>query len=97
MSQSEDTTIGAAYRSIGMRRQCGRLRQSSWAVQLKLAAVEGPSILQLPSTASGATIHVLSLELAFAAEASPVGQAAIHAPRPWCLVKVQYHPRALLS
>jgi hypothetical protein len=43
-------------------------------VQLKLAAVEGPSILQLRSTAFEATSQALVLKLAFAAEASTVEQ-----------------------
>lgn len=44
------------------------------AAQLKLAAVEGPSILQLPSAEFELTIQAQTSELAFAAEASAVGQ-----------------------
>ncbi len=42
------------------------------AAQLKLAAVEVPSILQLPFAVYAATIQALTLEPAFAAEASYV-------------------------
>jgi hypothetical protein len=43
------------------------------AVQLKLAAVEGLSILQLTSTAIEATIQTLTLEPATADNMTPVG------------------------
>jgi len=43
----------------------------------RLAAVEGLSILRLHSTEFEATIQTLTLELAFAAEASGVGATPI--------------------
>jgi hypothetical protein len=50
-------------------------RDTEGAVQLKLAAVEGPSILQLLLTEFEERIQALTLELAFAAEASNVVRA----------------------